>query len=58
MAGIKYKKFILKLWKLTEKIGCQAEIDNRYADIYDKLLEALDIAEEAKLIEFKIQADK
>lgn len=44
---------MLDLWELAGEIGAKAENDPRYAAVYDKLSDALDIAEYVKLIEYK-----
>ena len=50
---VKYSKHMLKLWKLAGEIGTLAEEDERYLKVYYKLAQALDVAEEGKLIEYK-----
>ena len=49
---IKYKKHMKELWKLAGEIGALGEADNAYAEVYAKLSQALDVAEEVKLIEY------
>ena len=53
MSQIKYSKHMLKLWKLAGEIGTLGETDARYREVYERLSEALDAAEDTKLIEYK-----
>lgn len=45
-----YKKQMLELWELAGEIGTIAERDDRYAEVYRHLSNALDAAEDNKLI--------
>lgn len=47
---MKYKKHMRELWELAGKIGTIGETDDRYAEVYRCLSDALDRAEENKLI--------
>ena len=53
MSDIKYSKHMLKLWNLAGEIGTLGETDARYREVYERLSEALDAAEDTKLIEYK-----
>lgn len=48
--SVRYLKFMLQLWKLAGEIGTKGEKDPRYAEVYRKLSEALDVAESNGLI--------
>lgn len=50
---IKYAPEIKELWELAGKIGCIAEDDFRYKNVYIKLSEALNVAEEVGLIYYE-----
>lgn len=47
---MKFNKYMLELWELAGKIGSVGESDLAYAEVYKKLAEALDAAEEVGLI--------
>ena len=51
--SVKYSKFMLTLWELAGEIGTKGEKDERYAEVYERLSEALDVAEEMGLITHK-----
>lgn len=46
-------KLIEQLWKLTGEIGTKAETNSKYEEVYIKLSEALDIAEQNNLIQYR-----
>lgn len=47
---MKYGRHLRSLHNLSNEIGQYAEVDSRYFEIYDKLIEALELAEELELI--------
>lgn len=46
----KFAKHLRKLWNLAGEIGSLGEEDNRYGAVYEKLSDALDVAERVGLI--------
>jgi hypothetical protein len=47
---MKYARHLRSLHNLTNEIGVHTEVDSRYFEIYDRLIEVLELAEELGLI--------
>jgi hypothetical protein len=47
---MKYARHLRSLHTLANEIGAQAEVDSRYFEIHDRLVEVLELAEELGLI--------
>lgn len=47
---MKYSRHLRSLHNLSNEIGQYAEVDSRYFEIYDRLVEVLELAEELGLI--------
>lgn len=50
---VKYAPKLKKLWNLAGEIGTLGETDARYAEVYAKLSDALDAAEQTGLIKYE-----
>lgn len=50
---VKYGTKMENLFKLTGEIGTLAETDARYEEVYQKLSDALDAAEDTGLIKYE-----
>jgi hypothetical protein len=46
----KFEKYMKTLWELAGEVGTLGETDDRYAAVYAKLSDALDVAEQTGLI--------
>lgn len=49
----KFEKHLKELWELAGEIGTLGESDDRYAAVYRKLSDALDVAEQTGLITYE-----